>query len=227
MKTNLLAIGVLLLSLTPFAAHACPEEGTPGSLSYMRRDDNRCEGLLDRNATSSLQLISFVTSDLNRYPEILDIRVPGTENDDPRIEVQSLYRNYRLDNLETTASNEGVFFDLNTSILQKANIPVYSLRAIAPVMRQSKRVYYPVILGEASQSYEFILYSPRRLTFPTLEIRRNNQVVYSDSREIPDRGEIRLTWEGEKFPAGDYELHVVDGNGNQRVFQFYHDPNWL
>ncbi|NEP00843.1 MAG: hypothetical protein F6K58_19695 [Symploca sp. SIO2E9] len=227
MKLRIPLISLLLLSLNPLVAQAC-SEGHHRSLAYIRRDNNRCEGLLDsHDATSTISLISFSTSNLNSYPNTLKIEVPGTGNRQPNIEVQSFYRNYRLDQLNSKSGSSGFSFPLNTDVLKKSGVGISNLRATAYITRDSAFLYFPVILGQPSDRYEFVLYSPRRTTFSTLEIRSQGQVLFSNPRQTPQRGQIRFAWEYGNAPAGTYELYIVDGEGKERTFRFQHDPNWL
>lgn len=222
-----LFIGTLLLSLSPLAAQACPT-GNADSLDYMRRGNNRCEGLRDRDASSSFELISFTTNTLGEnYPTTLSIRIPGTGRTRPAIVVQSFDRNYRLDNLDSTQTTAGYTFALNTSILKKAEVSTDSLRATAQITRDSSPVFFPVILGQSSNSYEFVINSPQRVALPTFEIRRNSRAVYSSPRPNPRSGHIRLSWPYGNAPAGVYQLYLVDEKGNRRTFSFEHNPDWF
>lgn len=227
MKAKILLPSLLLLSLTPPAAQACPP-GHPNSLAYILRDNNRCEGLRDRRyASSTFSLISFFTGNLNNYPDILTLRVPSISNVSPTIEVQSFFRNYRLDSLVLRPGSKGFTFLLNTTVLKRANVPIGSLRATAYITRNSELIYFPVILGQPSGRYEFVVYSPERTTFPTFEIRRNNRAVFRNPRRFPHQGQIHLFWEYGNAPAGTYELYMIDGKGQRRSFRFEHNPNWL
>ncbi|WP_139240553.1 hypothetical protein [Geitlerinema sp. PCC 9228] len=222
------AVGLLFLGWQPAVAETC-QSGNPGSLAYIRRDGNRCEGLLDHhNVSGRFDLIGFYTSTLTQeYPNTMTIQVPGTGNLNPRVEVQSFFRNYRLDQLELRSRGGIAKFDLDTQILRKASVPVGALRALAYTVPDSSKTYFPVILEKPAAQYQFVLYSPQRQEFPTLEIRRNGQVVRSDSRRIPTQGQFHFTWEYGNAPAGTYELHVVNGEGRRRVFRFRHNPNWF
>lgn len=227
MKFKVLALGLLLLGLSPLAAQACPI-GNPNSLAYIRRDENRCEGLRDRNISSGFELISFATTNLgDAYPSSLMIRVPGTGNTRPAIVVQSFEKNYRLDNLNSAQSNGSYAFALNTTVLERAKIPTRSLRATAYITRNSSPVYFPVVLGGSSGSYEFVIFSPERTTFPTFEIRHNGQAVYKNPRTTPQEGFVRLSWSYGNSPTGSYELYIVDGEGQRRSFRFEHNADWF
>lgn len=226
MKAKILLTSLVIFSLTPFSVDACPS-GNPRSLAYIRRENNRCEGLKERTASGTFALISFSTGNLNSYSDILNIRVPRTSNTRPTITVQSLSRNYRLDNLNIPSSTSGFTFALKTDVLKRANIPPKSLRATAYIIRDSSPLYFPVILGQASGQYEFVVYSPERTTFPTFEIRRNGKAVYSNPRPNPRQGEISLVWKYGNAPAGRYEFYIVNGKGQRRAFRFDHNLNWL
>jgi flagellar basal-body rod modification protein FlgD len=94
----LLWLTTLLLTFAPLSAHATCPPGNPNTLNYIRRDNNRCEGLRDRrDASGSLTLVSFVTSNLSSLSNPLMIRVAGSTN--PTLEVQEFSRNYRLDDV--------------------------------------------------------------------------------------------------------------------------------
>lgn len=222
-----LCLGLLLLALSPLAAQACPA-GNSDSLAYIRRDNNRCEGLRDRNASSGFDLVSFATTNLgDNYPSNLNIRVPGTGDTRPAVVVQSFDRNYRLDNLNSIQTSDGYSFPLNTRVLQQADVSTQSLRATAYITRDSSPVYFPVVLGQSSSAYEFVIYSPQRSTFPTFEIRQNGKTVYKNPRNTPQQGLIRLTWSYGNAPAGSYELYIVDGEGQRRSFRFEHNSAWF
>ena len=225
---KLLFIGLLLFCFNPKVAQACPRTRNPRSLAYVRRENNRCEGLQRRNISSStFDLISFSTSNIYRYPKTLNIRVRGTGRTRPIIEVQSFFRNYRLDRVKARYTAFGFNFPLKTGVLRRAAIPWRKLRSLAYINRNSNRIYFPVILGKSSGKYKFIINSPRRNTFPIFKIRRNGRTILSKPRKTPRRGHITLTWKYGKAPAGIYELYIVNGKGKRRTFRFRHNPRWL
>lgn len=226
MNPKIILSSLLILSLSPLAAQACPQ-GNPESLAYIRRDGNRCEGLGDRSATGTFSLISFSTGNLSSYPNTLNIRVPVTGNTSPEITLQSFERNYRLDEIKARSNSSGFTFDLSTKVLQKAQVPAQSLRALAFITRDSVPVYFPVILGQPSGRYEFVVHSPQRTTFPTFEIRHNSKVVVRRPRNNPQQGQIRFAWKYGNAPAGLYELYIVDGQKQSRTFRFEHNPKRL
>ena len=233
MKIRTLLVSLLIFSLFPTIANAC-ESGRPFSfsLAYLRRNNNRCEGILDRNITySSLpDLISFATSNLTEYPNNLKIQVPGNSNLIPTISIQSFFKRYRLDKLKTEYLQPNFTFDLNTkTVLQHHNVqvPVDSLHSLAFIVQDSEPVYFPVILGESSGEYEFVIKSLQRTAFPVLEIRYQGETVFSDPRNNPQKGHIFLNWKYKDAPAGRYELYLENSEGKSRTFPFEHDPNWF
>jgi len=219
------------LSIFPANARTCPI-GNPRSTAYMERENNRCEGVRDRNVSSSFDLVSFATTNLSDYPNTLTIRIPGTGNTTPNVRIQSFYRSYTLDQLDTDRSQSGHTFSLHTgrnSIVQRAGIPFSTLRATAYITENSNRIYLPVILGTPSESYEFILRNPNRITMPTLEIRRENcngQQIYANPSSL-NRSRHSLIWDYGSASSGTYALCAIDGSGQRRSFIFEHDRDWF
>ncbi|MCF3606715.1 hypothetical protein L2E81_25290 [Planktothrix agardhii 1033] len=222
-----------ILSLTPLSAIAC-QTGHPDSLAYIRRDNNRCEGLKDgQDISLSFKLTSLVSRNLNSYPNTLTVKIPAPNNSTPNVVIQSYFRNYRLDEINLVRSASNFIFNLPTTILQKAKIPQNKLRALAYITQKSERVYYPVILGTPSPQYEFVIYSPERVVFTNLEVRRNGKVIPGSSspRPNPIQGEITYTWNPANAPEnGRYELYInAKREKETRVYSYYfeHHNNWL
>ena len=225
-----------LLSLS-LPALAC-EAGDPNQTDYMRRENNRCEGIYPTtNVSSSLRLISLVARNLpDGYGDRLSLRIPHNGTVSPVLRIQSLRSRYILDNPQLTSNASGFTLNWSTFVLQEAEVPVNSLRAIA-FLNESQPIYIPVLLGPPASEYEIVFYSPNRTTFKQLEIVRvrDNQVVYTHPQTPPQTGEIRFTWNAQNVPAGDYFLRVVaeieqfsrppETRSSQIVFR--HDPNWL
>ena len=231
MKINILFISLLLLSLFPRVANAC-EKGNPWSVAYLLRDNNRCEGIVERNVAGDVlpDLISFATSNLTEYPNNLKIQVPGDSNQEPIISIQSFLKRYRLDELKTEYLQPNYTFDLNTRrVLQhrSVQVPLSSLRSLAFIIEDSEPIYFPVILEESSDKYEFVIQSLNSTTFPILEIRYQGEPVFSDPRNNPQQGHIRLIWNHQNQPAGRYELYLENSEGVSRTFPFKHDPSWF
>lgn len=226
---RLVWLTTLLLTCVPLAAQAICPAGNPTTLNYIRRDNNRCEGLRDRqDASGSLSLVSFVTSNLSSLTNPLTIRVVGTPN--PTLEVQEFSRNYRLDNVQMKPSGNGATFPLNPRILQNAGITTPNrLLAIAYVIRNASPIYYPTVLGKASSSYTFVLFAPKPTAFKKIQIRQsgNAKSYLNQSLSQAREGVIPLQWNYGNAPAGDYELYVEDNQGSQRRFSFKHNRQWL
>jgi hypothetical protein len=59
----ILFLVTLLLTLAPLSAQASCPPGNPEWISYIRRDNNRCEGKRDgRDASGNLSLVSLATT---------------------------------------------------------------------------------------------------------------------------------------------------------------------
>ncbi|MFG3816572.1 hypothetical protein [Limnothrix redekei] len=217
----LLAACAIALSLAP-SAIACPN-GNPNNPAYMLRDNNRCEGLIPRPQSSSLELISYATNGIgDSWGNSLSIRVNGISN--PQVLISSKQRSYQLDRFRSGFSSNGFRFQLPTNVLQGSGISPSRLLAVA----ESSDRYYPVILNQATGRYSIVLFVPRRATITTLELRNpSGQVVWSRPRTAPVEGELRETWDYGNAPAGEYRLVVRTSTGDQRTFYLRHDRRWL
>lgn len=231
--TSLYLPAVAILALNPNPAAACPEHASNPLVYQLRSNPSRCEGINRQAISAGFNLVSLSTSALRNYSQTLTLQVPQMGGQ-PEIILRSYNRLYQLDQFTPQLSNNQYQFNLNTEIITKVDVPAASLRAIA-TLPGSQPVYIPVIIGTPSQSYQFVLYSPARTTINTFEIRRNNQVIHSDSRPNPRQGEIRFTWDGRNQPKGLYQLRVVAElrqRGTRpetvtRVYSFHHDPAWF
>jgi hypothetical protein len=152
--------------------------------------------------------------------------VPSKGKDVPIIAVRSNVISYRLDELNFNSSNKGFIFPLNTDILSKAPVPPESLMAFAFVLRDSHRVYFPVVLGKATGQYEFVFKSDGSVSLPTFEIRRNNITIYKLPQTIPDNIH-KLIWKYGKAKPGTYQLYLKDNKGKDQTIWFEHNPNLL
>jgi hypothetical protein len=228
MNYKFLPLFILILATSPMVAQACRTSSDPKTLEYSRRDGNRCEGLFDRPASNLISLVSLSTgfSKQSVYPSILSIQIPTRDNTRPTITIQSSHRNYRLDDLSTIPNAKGFIFHLNTRILTQANVPPPSLQALAYTIRDSQRVYIPVILGQPTGQYEFIVKSNQRVTLPAFEIRHNDKVIYQKESVIPGFTH-KLTWNYGSRPQGIYKLRTVDNRGQTRIYTFKHTPSLL
>ena len=106
---------------------------------------------------------------------------------------------------------------------------VYKSYPLAFIEKNSRRIYYPVILDKASNTYQFVIYTRDRRTFPKVEIRQNGKVIPSNlkPRNIRSKEEIRFSWQPKNTPPGMYQFYLEDGDGRSISFSFKHDPNWL
>lgn len=215
-------------------AQACPS-GDPKSTLYIRRDDNRCEGIKQRSSGGGLRLISFATIGIKSYPNTLTLKIPSIANATPDVSVQSLGKNYILDNVSLTSNNSQFIFSWNPFVLNQAQILPTSLRALADVNLDSQVVYVPVILQRPSGQYQFVFYTPSRAKFPTVQIRRNGKVIHTSPRNNFQGGEVVFNWDGRNIPAGRYELYIIAeqeqiGRPPEKITKqiaFEHNPNWL
>ena len=231
MKYKFLLTSLFLFSLSTLPAQACPS-GNPRTTAYIRRDNNRCEGIQkSRNVTSGIKLISIVTRGITNYPDLFTLKIPRVGNSNPEIKVQSLRKNYLLDQLSLQPRRDSFIFKLKSHVLKKAKVPPKSLRALAEV----NSVYLPVTIGRTSGKYEFVFYSSYRSKFSTFEILRNGKVVHRNPPKSARKGEIIFTWNGKKAPRGRYQIHVVAEQERigrpaekfRRRYYFEHNPNWL
>ena len=232
MKIKILLVSLLLFILFPNLAYASCNTGNPWSVAYIRRNNNRCEGILDRNiSTSSFpDLISFATSNLTEYPNDLLIQVP-VNSKELKVSIQSFTKRYRLDELKLEDNQSNLTFKLNTrKVLQhrRVQIPFDSLRSLAFMIEDSEPLYFPVVLGKNSDEYEFVINAVRRTAFPVLEIRHEGETIFKfEERNNPQRGHIRLLWNYKNAVEGNYELYLETSEGKTRSFPFQHNPDWF
>lgn len=236
MNAKLLFASVIALTLSQMPALACPE-GNLRSTEYIRRG-NRCEGIKREPISgNSLRLISLATRNIpNVYDEKVLMKIPQIKDGGkPEVKVQSLDKNYQLDNPLLT-KNSGFYTLLwDSYVLKREEVPSNSLRALASVSFGSQLVYAPVILGQSSGQYEFVFYSPSRVKFPVFRILRNGKEVYSKPSRIAQTNEIIFNWDGRTSPADRYELQIeaeIEPRGKptekiNRKFVFEHNPKWL
>ncbi|MUG96240.1 hypothetical protein F7734_29425 [Scytonema sp. UIC 10036] len=229
---------LFFLNLSHFPARASCPEGNPRSTEYIRRNQpTRCEGIRREPISgNSLRLISIAIRNISSYGETLSLQIPRINGgSNPQIKVQSLDKNYQLDNPSLSADASGFKFIWDTYVLKRENVPVDSLRALAYFLSGSQPIHIPVILGNSSGIYEFVFYTPSRAKFSTFEILREGKQVYSSPRNNFRSGEIAFTWDGSKAPAGRYEIHFIaniepinqPAQSLERRLVFEHNPNWL
>lgn len=219
----------LFLSIYPLNAETCPTKAN-NFYAYQRRDNNRCEGIKTREISSKFDLIAYSTGQINNYPEILKIRIPKTSNQEPKITILSYVQNYLLDQLKLSQDQQYFLFNLKTKpILQKTNIPPKTLRATATLRENSRNVFYPVILNQATKTYNIVLYSSAKRSFPVVELRYQGNPFPSNLKPIktPQDREIKLQWNYQNAPKGLYELYLKDNNDQERSFYLQHNPQWF
>jgi flagellar basal-body rod modification protein FlgD len=218
-------------------AQNCPS-GDPTSINYIRRDNNRCEGIKRQTVSGSLSLISFTSRNIGDYGDTLTLeipRLPDLSNQPPRVRVQAMRDRYLLNDIEVQPHSDRYQFSWSTYVLRNADISPSALRAIASLTHHSQPVYVPVILGQASGQYEFVFFTASHAKFPKLAIVRNGRTLHSQSIRTRRSGEVRFTWNPGNAPAGRYELHVVAeiepfGSPPEKVTRriaFQHNPDWL
>lgn len=241
MNYKILLTSLLIFSLNSLAVQAqvCPTTAR-NNLVYQRRDGNRCEGLVNPNISGVFTLISFATSNITSYPETLNLKVPGA-NKQPVITVQSFSSGYLLDELDSQRDQLGFIFNLPTNILRQVPVPPKSLRAVAYTIRNSRRTYFPVILGQPSDKYEFILFAPHPTSISTIEIRRDGisiprkDLSFNFSFNQQRSGQFYWTWDYSNANSGSYELIIVAeqrprGGAREKITSrifLEHNSNWF
>ena len=240
-KLHIAFATLFILSLSHLPATATCPTGNPRSTDYIRRQPpNRCEGIkLEPLSGNSLNLISIATRNLTSFGKNLTLQVPRIRGgNNPQVIVKSLGDNYhyQLDDLSLSNKGANFGFSWNTYVLREAKIPANKLRAVAAYNLGSQNVYVPVILGQTSGKYEFVFYSENRVRFTSFRISPvGKKPIYSTSSPNAKSGEIMFTWDGQKAPAGRYELHYIanierrnqPSDRLERRIIFEHNPNWL
>ncbi len=235
MNARLLLVSLLSLSFSGLPAQACPTARNPNTLDYIRRDNNRCEGIRPRSVVSGggMQLISLSTVPSETLGSNLTLRVPKGSGGLPTVLVRAIDQRYQLDQM--TLSNGGQFysFALPTTILRRASINPTHLRATAT--SGDWVVYLPVILQNASSQYRLVFYSSSTYQFQRAEIRRNRQLVASWGEQNSRAGAISFDWNPGSAPVGRYEFYyeadILPITGRRERISasifFEHHPDWL
>ncbi len=237
MKLKVIAAIVIISCLSSLNAQACVYDDQK-LLDYIRRENNRCEGIKPRiDVSGSLRLVSLATRNIKDLDTNLTIKIPRINNNNnnlvPEVVVRAINSRYQLDRMALISQTDSHSFSWSTYVIQEANIPINSLRATATAGSQT--VYIPVIIGQPNRQYELAFVANRPTRFLTLEVRRNGQVVYQTNRPNYRRGEIIFTWDGRNEVAGRYELYYkaeLEQIGRpseqlSRSIVFEHDPSWL
>jgi hypothetical protein len=231
-KTGL--IGLFICALTAVGVQACPN-GNPNDLDYIRRENNRCEGILKHSPISgSLRLISFATRGINSFGDSLTIRIPRLPNTlIPNVTLRVIDSRYQLDDLHLVAHSETYDFHWSTDILKAAGISLKDLRAIASMGEQI--IYIPVIIGTSTNQYEFVFYSSSPVRFQTFQIKYNGTIVHNSFTSSFEKGEIHFPWVIHNQLEGRYQIYYeaeIERIGRaprlvRRTINFAHNPNWL
>lgn len=226
----------LIVGILPLQACSTTD---PESIYYKQREDNRQEGILRRTPISgSFDMVSLATRSISSLDDNLTIKIPKITNDhsteELQVTVREIYKRYLLDHLQFNDNSQSFYdFTWSTCVLKDANVSIDKLRAIATL--GSQQVYIPVIVGQPSNQYEFVFYSPGNIRFTSVIIKRNGQEIYTTSRPKNQRGEIIFTWYGLRETEGQYEFSYVaelEQTGRpplriQRDIIFEHNPNWF
>jgi hypothetical protein len=239
---KVLLTSLLMLTMGAFSVQACPS-GSPQSTRYIRRDNNRCEGVVRQlpgeSQTGPLRIISLITRGASALGGTLVLRIPRLSGSGtPELTVQDLKTKYLLDELDFPQTSSSFNFNLPTGILKKVGVALGDLRASAYVRVGNQLVFVPVILEQPGLEYEFVLFAKYRTSFPEIEISDSKgRIVYSNPRpNFRAPGEVFITWNGRKEPAGRYVLRIIaeqeqDGKPPQKrppfIIPFEHNPNWL
>jgi hypothetical protein len=223
------------------AALACPNGKSPKSIDYIRRDNNRCEGIkaIQIDSGASLSFISLVTRKLESYDKDISIEVPQLfGNQQPNVSIKSFSDDYRyqLDDFSLSKVKERFKFSWSSYVLKTKEIPPNSLRGLARYDVGAQTVYVPTIVGQKSNNYEFVFYSQSRVKFNSFKIvAPDGKQVYSTNRLNPQSGETIFNWDSSKAPAGRYKLEYVaiietknrHGDRISARHEFEHNPTWL
>ncbi len=239
MNHKILLATFLIFSLNPLIAQAqdCIR-GNPKQSTYQLRDNyRRCEGIKPVDVSGSFSLISLSTGRLNDNSNPLTLDVPniGIPEQQLKVTVQSLQKNYQLIPLEFKPINPRFHFEWSNDVLKKAEIPFDSLNYLTAFLSGSEPVYVPVILGQTSGNYDIVLYSNRYVKITLFQILQKGQVIYNHADlDSYSPGKIFLTWDG-SARAGRYQLLIkaklIPPNGSPQDasinITFEHNPNWL
>lgn len=248
---QVLLTSLLILTLGTISAEAACPPGNPRSNRYLRRDGNRCEGIVRQlpgeSNTGPLRIISFTIVNQNANNRLdniptLPIRINYLNPiSTPEITIQDLQTKYLLDELDFSPNS--VSFDLPTDVLKRIPVNPDNLRSLANYFDEgSSPIWIPIILGNSSgNEYKFVLFTQYRASFPQLEIQApNGRIVYQNPRpHFSPSGEVFFTWDGHdengnQEPAGRYILHVSAVQEQEEAEEnitisipFEHDPQWL
>lgn len=238
MKSKFLLTALCVLVLTCLPAHATNcNDGRPSSNSYIRRDNNRCEGTMRRegNITGDIDLISLTSSHGGTLGSTLMIEIPKISSNQPTVKITEPDINYRLDDLSFASSGQFYRFELPTTVLQRLGIT--SLNPLRGLAKKggNQRVYLPVIFNTPAPKYRFVFYSSRQSSFQKAEIRKDGRALISWGVQGRKQGEKIFEWAPGSSPAGRYtfyfEANIYQRSGSPQTIErniiFDHNPAWL
>lgn len=237
MKATFLLTSLLIFDLTGISAHASCPTGSLTSNNYIRRDNNRCEGLQRSrsNISGAVTLRSLTSSNSGSAGSTLVIKIPKTSNNQPKIRLMASNVNrYRLDNIALQSSGRFYRFKLPTKVINSLGISLDNLRGQAK-KRGNQSVYLPVIFNTPASKYRIVLYSSRAASFQKSEIRKDGRALISWGAQKPKQGEKRFEWAPGSAPAGQYtfyfEANIYQRTGSPELIRksiaFEHNPAWL
>lgn len=237
---NLTILSLILVSLfPPIQAQNCGTGNTRSSNYIQRDNDKRCEGIAPIDIAGSFSLISLSIGRIREMTDSLKLEVPSRNNQEPKVIVRSLPKNYQLDPLTLRPQGSRYQFKWSNYVIDREDIALESLRATASIS-DGKLIYLPVIFNQAT-TYDIVLFSDVRSQIKELQILQNNEVIYETSRpNWQPKGEIFFTWDGRTSDgklakAGLYELRVkalleqddAPPRNAPINITFEHNPQWL
>ncbi|NCR29053.1 MAG: hypothetical protein GPJ16_22210 [Microcystis aeruginosa G11-04] len=247
---NLTILSLILVSFFPIQAQNCGTGNTRYSNYIQRDNDKRCEGIIapmkyfqsDYDGIDIAGSFSLISLSIGRIPGMTDslkLEVPSRNNQEPKVRVRSVPKNYQLDPLTLRPQGSRYQFKWSNYVIDREDIALESLRATAYIS-DGKLIYLPVIFNQA-KTYDIVFFSDVRSQIKELQILQNNEVIYETSRpNWQPKGEIFFTWDGRTSDgklakAGLYELRVkalleqddAPPRNAPINITFEHNPQWL
>lgn len=236
---NLTILSLILVSFFPIQAQNCGTGNTRSSNYIQRDNDKRCEGIAPIDIAGSFSLISLSIGRIREMTDSLKLEVPSRNNQEPKVRVRSVPKNYQLDPLTLRPQGSRYQFKWSNYVIDREDIALESLRATAYIS-EGRLIYLPVIFNQA-KTYDIVFFSNARSQIKELQILQNNEVIYETSRpNWQPKGEIFFTWDGRTSDgklakAGLYELRVkalleqddAPPRNAPINITFEHNPQWL
>ncbi|CCI00025.1 FlgD immunoglobulin-like domain containing protein [Microcystis aeruginosa] len=251
---NLTILSLILVSFFPIQAQNCGTGNTISSNYIQRDNDKRCEGIapmeyfqsyyeyeseIGIDIAGSFSLISLSIGRIREMTDSLKLEVPSRNNQEPKVRVRSVPKNYQLDPLTLRPQGSRYQFKWSNYVIDREDIALESLRATAYIS-EGRLIYLPVIFNQA-KTYDIVFFSDVRSQIKELQILQNNEVIYETSRpNWQPKGEIFFTWDGRTSDgklakAGLYELRVkalleqddAPPRNAPINITFEHNPQWL